>query len=389
VADKSQKTEAPTPKKKAEAKKKGQVSKSPELSSWLTLLVATYALPATVRNVKQVVLQALGTARTASATGDPKVAIAELGTALQGGLMAVLPILATCIAVGVISQLGQTGLVLSLHPLKPDIKRINPIKGVKNLLSPKSLWTTVKQLAKSTVIIWVAYPHVTAIVDELSGHGRVALLRGISLVAAELLGMVRAIVWTVLVIALLDYARQRRSFKRDMRMSKQEIKDEMKQNEGNPQIKGRIRSLQVQVSRNRMMTAVADAAVVITNPTHIAVALAYDPSVGGAPKVVAIGVDEVAMRIRERAMEAGVPIVEAKPLARALWRSCELNDEIPATLYEAVAKVLAFVRRVKGTLLESAAVLPLPHNYHVDRTVLDSLPARQHAGRGRRARAAA
>ena len=159
-------------------------------------------------------------------------------------------------------------------------------------------------------------------------------------------------------------------------MTKQEVRDEMRNAEGDPQVKGRIRSLQMAMARSRMMSAVPGASVVVTNPTHIAVALLYDPAAGGAPRVVAIGVDAVAARIREKAAEAKVPIVEAKPLARALWRACDVGDEIPFTLYEAVAKVLAFVRRLRSSYMPSGP-MPLPRTYNVDASVLDAVPDRR------------
>jgi len=191
------------------------------------------------------------------------------------------------------------------------------------------------------------------------------------------MGMVRVVCWSVLVVAMADYVVQRREKRTNLMMSKQDVRDESKNAEGDPQIKGRIRSMQMAVARRRMMAAIPEASVVITNPTHISVAIKYDPATGGAPKIVAVGVDAVAARIREKARAAGVPIVESVPLARALWRTCDLGDEIPVVLYEAVAKVLAFVRRLRGGLLAgSVTALPLPRSYHVDRETLDALPAR-------------
>jgi flagellar biosynthetic protein FlhB len=184
--------------------------------------------------------------------------------------------------------------------------------------------------------------------------------------------MTRTICWAILVLAIVDYAYQRRNTILDLKMTKQEVRDEMRNSEGDAQMKGRIRSLQMSMSRNRMMAAVPSASVVVTNPTHVAVALLYDPQLGGAPKVVACGVGALAAKIRERAIDAGVPIVEAKPLARALYRSCDVGDEVPAVLYEAVAKVLAFVRRLRGTLVP-ASPMPLPRTYHVEQSLLDAI----------------
>ena len=377
------KTEAPTPKKKQEAKKKGTVAKSVDLGPWLTLLIATYLLPWLIGSVGGAVADALSALGDLAAEPDVGDALRLLSAAMRAGFFAVMPFMAVIALVTVLSQMAQTGLVLSLHPLKPDFKRLNPIAGVKRLFSPKSLWETAKQVVKALLVAWISWPHITAIHDLLVGHGRVPLLPGLSATAAEIMAMTRGVSWAVVGVGLFDYAFQRRNSILDLKMTKQEVRDEMRSSEGDPLVKQRIRSLQMAMTRSRMMSAVPGASVVVTNPTHIAVALVYDPAAGGAPRVVAIGVDAVAKRIREKAAEAKVPIVEAKPLARALWRACEVGDEIPVTLYEAVAKVLAFVRRLRSSYLPSSP-MPLPRLYNVDQTALDAVPDRR-----RRARRAA
>ncbi|MCB0998712.1 MAG: EscU/YscU/HrcU family type III secretion system export apparatus switch protein [Ilumatobacteraceae bacterium] len=370
------KTEAPTEKRKRDARKKGTISKSQDLGPWIAVLVGTYALPATVGGTSEAATSAFASLRDLGAQPDTERAVDVLGRALFAGLTAVLPFLTVMIVVGVASHVAQAGLLVSMHPLRPDLKRLNPITGFKNLFSAKQLWNTGKQVAKSAVIGWLCWPKVQDIADELTGSGRVGLMDGLSASGHALLGMTRTTCWAIIVISLADFAFQRRSKLLDLRMTKQEIRDEMKNSEGDPHIKGRIRQMQMTLARSRMMNDVPTASVVVTNPTHVAVALRYDPVAGGAPKVVAAGVDKVAARIREKAIAAGVPIVEAKPLARALWRSCEVGDEIPAPLYEAVAKVLAFVRRLRGGLL-SATSLPLPRQYHVDEQSLEAVQGRR------------
>lgn len=369
-------TEAPTDKKKREARKKGTVSKSADLGPWLVLLVATYAIPALIGRLGSVATTSLSSIQQLSKQPDPMVAVRQLGTAMQGGLMALMPFLLMCALVGVVSHVAQTGLVLSLHPLKPDFKRINPAQGFKRLVSPKSVWETGKQLAKGAMIGWLCWPKINAISGKLTAKGRVPLLEGMSASAKALVGMTRTTCYAILAIAVVDFAYQRRSKILDLKMTKQEVRDEYRNAEGDPHVKQRVRALQQALSRNRMMGEIPTASVVVTNPTHVAVALRYDPVAGGAPRVVAAGVGSLAARIRERAMDAGVPIVEAKPLARALYRTCDVGDEIPVTLYEAVAKVLAFVRRLRGSIL-SASVLPLPRQYHVDDQLLESVTGRR------------
>lgn len=374
------KTEAPTPKKKQDAKKKGTVAKSADLGPWLGLLIATYFVPWLVVSVGRGLVELMSSLGDLAQRPDPSAVPQVLGQALRGGFTAALPFLLALMLLAVTTTMAQTGLVLSLHPLKPDFRRLDPIKGTKRLLSAKSLWETGKQIVKAAIIAWFAWPYVLAVHEHLVSSGRMALGPALSVIGHDLVGMARKIAWAAVVIGLVDYVYQRRSKLRDLRMTKQEVRDEMKMLEGDPLVKSRIRSLQMALGRNRMMSAVSTASVVVTNPTHIAVAIAYDPTKGGAPRVVAIGTDALAARIREKAIEARVPIIEAKPLARALWRSCELGDEIPVVLYEAVAKVLAFVRRLRSTMLPASAT-PLPNTYRVAQQVLDAVPDRQ---RGRR-----
>jgi flagellar biosynthetic protein FlhB len=382
VGKREGRSEAPTQKKKADARKKGTVAKSADLGPWITLLVATYAVPATIGRMAESSVASFNALRGVSAQPDPQRAVEVLGTSLRAGLMATMPFLLICLLVGVVTTLGQTGLVLSLHPLKPDFKRVNPIEGFKRLVSVKSVWETVKQLAKGIMIGWLCWPHIRSISEQLTEHGRVPLMAGIAGSTQALVGMARATCYAIIAIGVLDFAYQRRSKLLDLKMTKQEVRDEMRNAEGDPQMKGRIRSMQQAMSRSRMMGDIPLASVVITNPTHVAIAIRYDSGSGGAPTVLAAGVGKQAATIRERARQAGVPIVEAKPLARALWRSCEVGDEIPVALYEAVAKVLAFVRRLRGGIL-AASALPLPRQFRVDEQMLESLPARRSLKRRR------
>jgi flagellar biosynthetic protein FlhB len=372
VAAKGDKTEAPTQKKRKDTRKKGQVAKSQDLAPWLALLAGTYVLPLTIGGLARAMTTSLAEIKTIGVEPDTGKALDILGSSLLSGFIAIAPILLVCALASTVAHLAQSGMILSLHPLKPDFKRVNPISGVKRLLSIRSVWETGKQMAKGIVIFMIARPRIERLAGALTERGRVPLLEGLGSIGGELLGLVRAIAWTILVIALADYAFQKRKHVSDMKMTKQEIRDEYRGSEGDPQVKQRMRALQMAMSRNRMMSAVGTATVVLTNPTHVAVAIRYDTVAGGAPKVVASGADALAVRIRERAIEAGVPVVEAPPLARAVWRSCTVGDEIPATLFEAVAKVLVFVRRIKGGLM-AASTLPLPHTYRVDTDSLEQI----------------
>jgi flagellar biosynthetic protein FlhB len=369
------KTEAPTQKKKKDSRKKGGRPTSADLSGWATLLACTYAVPATIQSVQKVVIRCFIDVGNMAKHPEASMVAPALGEALQGALFAVMPLLLIFLLVGTLTHMAQTGLVITLHPLKPDFKRVNPIQGIKKLFSMKSIWETVKQVAKALAIAAVAKPHIESIAARLTEHGRIALSSGISASVSELIALIRGVCWIVLLIALVDYAYQRRSHMKDLKMTKQEVRDEMRSSEGDPAVKQRIRAMQNALATNRMMSEIGSATVIVTNPTHIAVAIRYEVGAGGAPKIIAIGVDALAARIRERAHDAGVPIVESVPLARALWRACDVGDEIPYVLYEAVAKVLAFVRRLRGGVL-AASALPLPRNYDVERATLDAIPGR-------------
>jgi flagellar biosynthesis protein FlhB len=204
----------------------------------------------------------------------------------------------------------------------------------------------------------------------------VPLLEGVSASAKALVGMTRTTCYAIIAIALADYAFQRRIKILDLRMTKQEVRDEYKQAEGDGMMKGRMRAMARAMAKNRMMADIPTANVVITNPTHIAVALRYDPTMSRAPKVVAVGAGSIAARIRDKATESKIPIVEAKPLARALWRACEVGDEIPVTLYEAVAKVLAFVHRLDKRF-GIAKPVDLPASMQIDEATLAAIPRKR------------
>ncbi len=373
---KSDKTEQATPKKRRDARRKGQLGKSQDLIGWFSLLVGMYMLPWTVRRLLTATGDSLTHVRAASRQADGKLATEVLGSTLRGGFMAVLPLMLTMMVCAVVASVGQTGLLLTGKPLKPDFKRLNPVQGFKRLFSVRSVWETVKQLTKMSVVVVITLPRLRRVVEAMVGHGRLPLQPAFQIAADAVLGLIRAIAWTMFVIALADFVYNKIQHRRDLRMTKQEVREEHRNAEGDGMMKGRIRALQRSMSRNRMMSDVAFADVVITNPTHLAVALRYDPTRSRAPRVVAVGAGVVAQRIRERASEAAIPIVEAKPLARALWRACDVGDEIPAVLYEAVAKALAFVRRLDRRFMTLRPVeLPPPSQVSVD--LLESVPRKR------------
>lgn len=366
------KTEKATPKKQRDTRRKGQVAKSQDVVDWAMLLAGTMVVPSLMRRMADDFTHSFGQMRRVTADPSGGIAVEALGDALQRGMIAMLPLFGVVVFTAVFASVSQTGLLLTGKPLVPDFKKLNPIAGFKKLFSPQSIWTTIKQLLRMGIVAWISIPRVQQIVEDLVGRGRVPLREAMLITADRTLDLFRLVAFWMLLLALADYLYQRWQHARNIRMTKQEVRDEHKQAEGDGMVKGRMRALQRAMSRNRMMSDVGTANVVVTNPTHIAVALRYDPAVSRAPKVVAVGAGSVALRIRERAAESNVPIVEAKPLARALWRACEVGDDIPLVLYEAVAKVLAFVHRLDkrfGVVRQ----LELPRSLQVDEAVLDAV----------------
>lgn len=284
----------------------------------------------------------------------------ELSTTAMGNLgmaagqvmvAAILPIFAIMPIVGIVITMMQTGPTLSGHSLQPDGQRVNPIATAKRLLSVRSLVELAKSLAKVgvvTFLVWRTYMESTASFLALGGNdvpSSVALL--LDLVMR--LGTTASV--ALFALAALDYGYQRWEFQRNAMMTKEELKQEFKESEGSPQVRQRIRALQRQLARGRMLQDVPTADVVITNPTHLAVALSYKDGEMTAPKVVAKGADHVAARIRELAREHNVPLVENKPLAQALYRTVDVGMEIPGGLFQAVAEVLAYIYQLRSRSL--------------------------------------
>ncbi|HEV7689091.1 MAG TPA: EscU/YscU/HrcU family type III secretion system export apparatus switch protein [Acidimicrobiia bacterium] len=344
----SDKTEQPTAKKKRDARRDGNLARSPEVVAWAQMLAAGVLLPASfslgTHSLRQVMTQ-VGVAITRP---DVDASVRLMATALTGGLLAVAPLAIGMVAVGLVGNFAQIGFAFSGKALKPKFDRISPKKGLKRLLSPHSAWEAGKAAVKLLVLTAVAWPGVSHLGAALAGGGRVPAAQVMTQVAGATMGLIRSTALAGLALAAADYAFQRRRVKKGMMMTKQEVKEEYRQSEGDPMTRQRIRQRQVEMSRNRMMAAVAVSSVVVVNPTHIAVALEYSAELG-APRVVAKGQGHIAARIREEAEKHNVPIVRDVPLARTLHAACKLGQTIPADLYEAVARLLAFVFSLKRT----------------------------------------
>jgi flagellar biosynthesis protein FlhB len=351
--DDSQKTEDPTQKRLQDARDKGQVPMSREVGSWATMSAILFVIvafaPGMARDLTASLSGFLGSMHAVPMdAGNVGRVLMEAALLMVGELA--LP-LAALAAVGVAATLFQTGGLISVETMKPDPGKLSPLKGLSRMFSAKGLVEFAKNLVKlfvvGAVIAWVLWPMMGTI-EHFAGLDMARVLAE----AREL--TVRMLVAVIIVLTLLagaDLIYQRHAFRKQLMMSRQDLKDEFKQQEGDPTVKARLRQLRMEKARRRMMANVPKSDVVITNPTHFAVALKYDPDTMQAPVVMAKGADLVAQRIRELARENDVPIVENPPLARALYASAEIDEEIPAEHYRAMAEVISYVFKLRNRAL--------------------------------------
>ena len=343
------KTEPATPRRREEARKKGQVAKSQEINTALILLGMSglltlggqWALGHLVRFTRETIGGGLMTVEFSLGGLQGMLAQAVLCTLTVAG-----PVMALALVLGVLGQLLQVGFHVTTEPLTPQLARMNPMEGAKRIFSKRALVELGKACLKITIVAYMAYVAVKPDIGKLPSLLWMEPVEA----AAFAIGLVGKIgVWIgacMLAVAAIDYFYQRWEHEDSIKMSVQDIKDELKQTEGDPHIRSAIRARQRQLSQSRMMQAVPTADVVITNPTHVAVAIKYDARNMNAPIIVAKGTALLAARIREIAQDNSIPIVENPPLARTLYEAGEVGREIPVELYQAVAEVLAYVYRL-------------------------------------------
>jgi flagellar biosynthesis protein FlhB len=348
--DQEQKTEQPTQKRLDEALKKGNIPVSREVANFFILLMLAFTVaalaPIMLRDARNLLMPILANADTIAT--DQKGLGNLLSHLVFGSLSIIALPMVGVIFAAVAAGLLQNGFILTTEPIMPQLSRISPLAGIKRLFSWRSVVEFIKSILKICVVGYVAfiaiYPELGQI-RQLPNSDTHAML----LFLAELaMRMTIGVVIAMFFIAILDTLYQRFQYTKSLRMTRQEIKDEYKQSEGDPHVKQRLRRLRAERARNRMMANVPEADVVITNPTHYAIALKYDSKDMQAPLVVAKGQDLIALKIREIAEENDIPIVENPPLARALFSSTKVDEEIPVTHYEAVAKIISYVYQLKG-----------------------------------------
>ena len=344
------KTEKATPKKLAEARKKGQVARSVDLNGAIVLMASLFALsafgPKMLASMEEAMITVL------QLTRHPEIVeIQGIGTLFsrvaRHVALAAAPIAAVCMIAGVLVNVAQVGIKPMPAGIKPDFKKLNPLTGAKNLFGPNAIAESLKNVAKVSAVGGIVALAVFPKLEELASRVGMPAAELLPHLAKEVLAIAQRAAMAYLVIAVADVIYQRWRFAKQMRMDKQEVKDEHKQQELPSEVRGQQRRRAMELARARMMDAVPTADVIVTNPTHFSVALRYDGE-HPAPIVVAKGQDVLALRIRELARERGVSVVPDPPLARALYASVEVGRMIPEELYEAVAQLLAYVYRVAG-----------------------------------------
>lgn len=347
--DDSQKTEEPTGKRLIDSRNRGDVAQSREVANWFMLFSAAVAValfaPFSAEKIVGVTYQFLE--RPHEIPVDPEALRHLLSQVAFGVGLALAAPIGLFLVAAVSSSLVQHGLLFAPEKLKPSLSKISPIAGAKRMFSLRSITELIKGLVKLSIVAAIAVVVIMPIFDKLPLLPAMTLPVTLNILHATIVRLLVGVVSVVTALALLDYFYQLYEHRKKLRMTQQEVRDEQRQAEGDPHVKARLRQIRTERARQRMMQAIPEASVVITNPTHYAIALQYDKDEMEAPKVVAKGVDEVARRIRERAEEYEVAIFENPPLARALYSAVDINDYIQPEHYHAVAEIIAFVMGIK------------------------------------------
>lgn len=345
MSDAQERTEQATEKRMKEAREKGRLGKSNDLTAWVGVGAAAVMLPFTIQLGTNAAVDQMYTVRSVIESPDPAKAVAALGA----GLASILPTIGALLAVGAIAIIGAAAAQGGVHlkKLEGKYEQFNIVTGIGRVFGMRALWEGAKTLLKSAVVGIGLYLVVQGLMPVLLMAGSLSLSSLLEAAQSGAAGLLQAAIGAGLVLAALDVLVVMRRNRKQTRMTKREVRDENKNSDGDPLIRSQRRARQLAMSRNRMISAIGSSDVVLVNPTHIAVAITYEPG-KSAPRVVAKGAGVIAQRIREKAEEERVPIVKDIPLARALHAGCKLGDEIPVELYNSVARVLAFVMSLKS-----------------------------------------
>jgi flagellar biosynthetic protein FlhB len=347
-----ERTEEATPRRLREARKEGRAARSQDLAAGIGLVAAAMALKSGAPGLYDRIAGAM--TQTLATLGPQELTLTAVGTILQDWLLvaarALLPITLVILAIGLATGLLQGGLLFSAKPLTPDLNRINPLKGLGRIFSVHTVVDLIKALLKLALVGFVGYREISALVPAVPSLMGANLTAGIVVIATRVAGALQTIGMALTALGVLDYGYQYWEYRKSLRMTKQEVKQENRQQEGNPELKQKQRQRARDLARRRKaLKEVPMADVVVTNPTHFAVAIRYKAGVDAAPLVVAKGADLLAQRIKVLARQHAVPTVENRPLARALYSTVEIGRKVPPELYTAVAEVLAFVYSLRRT----------------------------------------
>jgi len=347
-----EKTEAPTVRKRQKAREEGQVAKSPEVGTAFLLLTAFFALrgfaPWVFGRLTELFAFNIYGAGDFDRAFDVQYFMRYIAEMFMHVMIIAGPILLIALCVGLVTNLAQVGWRPTLKPLTPKFNKLSPVQGFKRMFSVRSLLELGKSLLKLLIIGYAVFSLIVSRMDSLYLLMDMSILQAMMTVGNLAVDLGLMVGGLYLFIAAADLAYQRYKHTKELRMTKQEVKEEYKQTEGNPQIRGRIRQKMREASMRRMMREVPSADVIITNPTHYAVALRYDRDTQSAPTCIAKGVDFLAKRIKDLGREHDVEVVEDKKLARAIFDTVDIGKEIPPELYQAVAEILAFVYKLKN-----------------------------------------
>ncbi len=348
-ADGSEKTEDPSDKKLREAREKGQIPRSKELSTLLmTLSSALYFLFLGQGMVSGfITIMTKGLSFDRQHAYDMKKMFDLIIALFQEALLMLLPFVFLMMLIAFISPMLLGGWTFTTSTWIPKLSKLNPVSGIKRMFSAKALMELLKAMAKFLLVLSVASFYLYSVFDQVIAVSQEALYQAMYHSAVLIMQAFVFVSLSLLIVAMIDVPFQLWEHTKQLKMTKQEVKEEFKQQEGNPEVKGRIRQLQRQMAQQRMMQSVPEADVIVTNPTHFAVALKYDPESMNEPVVVAMGVDFMASQIRTIATEHDIPIIEAPPLARALYYNAEIDQPIPYELFKAVAAILAYVFQMR------------------------------------------
>lgn len=348
-----EKTEKATPKRRRDERKKGNIFLSKDIVTVFTLVGGFYLLKFTFTDsytvMKQVMLQYLGYIGTVEEVSDSFAQEIAMGLTMVS-VRVILPLMALIVILSIVATVFQTKPLFAVDSLKPKFNRLNPLQGIKRLFSLRSIVELFKGIIKISILFYIIYHFIEGEITHLPRLFSMSIVQSCAYMFQTIFSMVVKISIAFAAISVFDFFYQKWDYEKQLRMSKQEIKEEFKQMEGDPQVKGKIKELQRKMAMSRMMQQVPDADVVIRNPTHFAVALKYNPEKDNAPVLVAKGQDELALRIVKVAEENNVFVMENRPLARAIFSTTELNQELPSNFYGAVAEILVHVYKLNHKL---------------------------------------